>query len=143
MTIRIGTSLIKIGVVLASVILSTSASESADEVHTPKPGTAERKAILAPLRESVSRLHHLDVVFVIRKLSVSRGWAWIQTSPQAKDGRPMYEDVAALLRKVSGRWTVLEIPCTEPDNPACLGESGYVAGLEMRFPGVPMVILPK
>ena len=50
--------------------------------------------------------------------------------------------MSALLRRREGLWTVLEIPCAEVDNPQCLGDPGYLAGLQLRFPDAPPEIFP-
>ncbi|RXK82607.1 hypothetical protein EST62_10295 [Chlorobaculum sp. 24CR] len=111
-------------------------------VHTPQPGSAERKAILDSMRSKVKELHGLDVVFNVLTMNSSGGWAWVHTMPQSSDGRERYEDFAALLHNDNGRWQVDEIACTEPDNPDCLGHPGYFRGLARRFPGVPSSIFP-
>lgn len=111
-------------------------------VQTPAPGSAERRAMLDAMRLKVRELHGLDVVFVVREMKVSEGWAWVHTLPQSKDGSARYEDFFALLRKENGRWRIAEIPCTEPDNPECIDNPGYFRMLAERFPGLPAAILP-
>jgi hypothetical protein len=113
------------------------------KVHTPAPGTVERKALLEALRVKVKELHGLDVIFVIRTMNVSDGWAWVHTLPRSGDGSGSYEDFYALLRRDKGGWHVAEIPCTEPDSPECLDSPGYFRKLAARFPGLPSSILPQ
>lgn len=117
-------------------------SGKVQRVYTPLPGSVERKEILDAMREKVKELHELDVVFVVREMKVSDGWVWVHTLPQSRDGSARYEDFFALLRKARGRWTVADIPCTEPDNPDCIDSPGYFTKLLDRFPGLPTAILP-
>lgn len=112
-------------------------------VRTPAPGSSERRVILDAVRVAVNELHGLEVIFVVRELTVSDGWAWVHTLPRSKRGDSIYEDVYALLHRVQGRWRVVEIPCTEPDNPGCLESPGYFRNLAARFPGLPSRILPR
>jgi hypothetical protein len=110
---------------------------------TPAPGSSERRAVLDVLRSKVRELHEIDVVFVVRKLNVQGGWAWVETLPQTADGTGRYESFAALMRKKAGIWRILEIPCGEPDNPDCIDSPGYFSKLKKRFSGLPHEILPE
>ena len=111
-------------------------------IHTPARGSAERKAILDAMRLKVKELHQLDVVFVVVTMKVGNVWAWVHTQPQSKDGSSHYEDFLALLKRTNGSWLVVEIPCTEPDNPDCIDSPGYFGKLASRFPGMPRELLP-
>lgn len=112
----------------------------ARNLHTPPPGSAERKAILDAMRMKIKELHQLDVVFVVKRMNVSGEWAWVHTMPRSTDGRASYEDFYALLRREAGRWRIAEIPCTEPENPECIDSPDYFRRLVRRFPGVPASI---
>ncbi|NTW82316.1 MAG: hypothetical protein HGB36_02990 [Chlorobiaceae bacterium] len=112
-------------------------------VHTPQLGSMERKEIVDVMRMKIKELHELDVIFIVKSMNVSRGWAWVHTLPRSKDGRGSYEDFYALLHKVKGRWKIAEIPCTETDNPECLDNPDYFRKLVRRFPGMPSSIFPK
>ncbi len=112
------------------------AIQAADPVLTPQPGDPLRKNILDALRTEVKRIQGLDVVFVVRNIRVKDGWSWVHTLPQSPDGKNNYEDLFALMQIKDGEWKVVEIPCTEVDNPECIGEAGYYEGLIMRFPDV-------
>lgn len=111
-------------------------------VFTPPAGSAERREILDALRKDMRTLHGIDMVFVVKFLKVQDGWAWTETFPQSADGRARYEGVSALLKKSGGYWRVVEIACSEPDNPDCLDDAGYFRKLKGRFPGLPAAILP-
>jgi len=95
------------------------------------------------MRLKIKELHGLDVIFIVKAMRVSGGWAWVQTLPQSRDGRSRYEDFSALLRKTDGRWRVAEIACTEPDDPDCIDSAGYFRRLAGRFPEMPPCILPE
>jgi len=110
---------------------------------TPPVGSSERKAIVNTLRQEVKTLHDLDVRFVITHLKVMDDWAWIQARPQSPDGKNRYEDIAALLHKSNGAWRIREIPCSEPGNPDCLGDTDYFKRLQLRFPEAPREIFPE
>ncbi|MCG2748622.1 MAG: hypothetical protein L6365_13945 [Desulfobulbaceae bacterium] len=124
---------------MAGSYLPTLAN-AGQQAWTPPAGSSERKPIVNALRQEVKALQGLDVQFVITHRKVKDNWAWIQTRPQSSDGENRYEDIAALLRKTNGAWRVCEIPCTEPDNPDCLGEPDFFKRLQGRFPGVPREI---
>lgn len=83
---------------------------------------AERKAVLDALRPSVEKKLGPDVEFVVHVLRVESGWAFVMADPQRKGGRPIdgarlygedFENmdglrVDAVLRKSSGKWTVVD-----------------------------------
>lgn len=122
---------------------TAGASGKAAQAYTPAPGSAERKAIMDVLRKM---LDMEDVVFVVRFLKVSEGWAWVETDPRSKDGTNRYEPVDCLLRNQGGRWKVLECkPCCGEceEDPDCRGPARYYKKLKSRFPKAPAIIFPK
>ncbi|NTW55864.1 MAG: hypothetical protein HGB20_02315 [Chlorobiaceae bacterium] len=123
-------------------ILLQDAYAISPPVHTPAPASLERREILDAMRQKIRELHELDVVFVVKTMNVGSGWAWVHTLPQSGDGKGRYEDFYALLHKKLGRWTIVEIPCTEPDNPDCLDSPGYFRKLARKYPGIPRAIMP-
>lgn len=135
-------------IVLAAVLLvigsggAFGAPSEAASVHTPPPGSPERKAIMDALREM---LRMEDVVFVVRFLRVSEGWAWVETNPRSSDGRSRYEPVDCLLRKEGKTWRVLQCrPCCGEceDDPDCPDPSRYYRKLRRTFPQAPSSIFP-
>ena len=108
----------------------------------PLPGNPVRKAVLDALRQKMKRLQGLDMVFVVKYLKVKNGWCWVHTLPQSPDGKNRYEDISALLQRKGGVWKVVELACTEEENPACLSNPAYFTGLKKRFPKVPEGVLP-
>lgn len=110
--------------------------------YTPTRGSEERKAILDALRKELSPLHSNRVLFVVNYLKVCDGWAWVYAQPQSADGENHYEDALALLHIVEDSWLVVEIPCTEEDNPDCICSDRYYEGLLKRYPEIPEKIFP-
>jgi hypothetical protein len=129
-------------IIVISALMQSHESIAKDRiVYTPASGSIERREILDVVRLKVKELHELDVVFVVKTMNVCDGWAWVHTLPQSKDGGSRYEDFYALLHKKKGKWTIVEIPCTEPDNADCIDNPHYFKKLERRFPGLPKSIL--
>ena len=142
-------------VVSLIVIVGTSVPCTGSEMHkttasnrthfSPSvfPGSPVRKAILDALRKEIKRLHGLDVVFVVEYMKVRDGWCWVDTLPQSADGMNHYEGVSALLHRDGSGWKVVELACTEEENPECLSNPKYFKLLKARFPKVPEEILPR
>jgi len=100
-------------------------------LHTPKIGSAERKAILDTLRPPVQSTLHQPVVFKCDVFKVELGWAFVRGTPVRPDGGKIdyrktkykaaldegfFDDgFAALLRFKSGSWhiTKWEIGATD------------------------------
>src|SRR2546423_5034451 len=78
-------------------------AQSSDRPHTPKPGSAERQAIVDALRGTD------QVVFKVHYLKVHNGWAWIDVTPLGKDGKAVAEGGPALLHQEQGSWKVLDL----------------------------------
>jgi len=113
--------------------------------YTPPPGSAERKAILDALRAMLRRLEINDVVFVVRLLKVSKGWAWVEAQPRSTDGKQRFEDINCLLRRPGKEWQVLECrPCCGEceDDPDCPDDARYFRKLRSSHPQAPAEIFP-
>ena len=113
------------------LIIVFAAATFAQSVHTPDPGSAERKAILGALRMPVERELKQKIVFAADMFKVQGNWAFISGTPQKPGGsRPdyrgtIYADAVdsgafdnnffALLKKAGGRWKVTKfaIGCTD------------------------------
>lgn len=117
-----------------------AAESSGSAVHTPPPGSPERRAILNALRFMMHELHGMEPIFVVRHLKVKGNWAWLEVEPRSPDGTGRYEPVFALLKCDLGSWKVAELPSTEEDSP--LWQPGFARSLQARFPGVPLEIFP-
>ena len=97
-------------------------------VHSPSPGSPERRAVLDGLRAWVHSRLELDVLFVVRTINVQDGWAWVEASPRSADGKNRYEPISALLRKGNGCWAVVAVlseECAAADDPDQACEAAY------------------
>jgi hypothetical protein len=118
--------------------------------YTPAPGSAERKTIMDTLRVPVESELKQDVVFVPKKFTVCRDWAFLEAEMQQPDGRPVdwsvtpYRDavdegmcggyVHALLRAKAGRWQVRVYEICASDVPWVMWADEY---------GAPQALFPK
>jgi hypothetical protein len=107
--------------------------QSRGAAYVPKPGSAERKAIMDALRPPVERELHRAVIFKVDHLKLQNGWAFIRGVPKQPDGRPinykdtkyeaarregMFDDwICALLRRKGTKWTVVEFVIGATDVP--------------------------
>jgi hypothetical protein len=114
-------SLVAVSVLFLGLFAHGASGQSG--VRTPKAGSAERKAIMDALRVPVERDVHQSVIFVVTKLNVERGFAFVITQPQRPNGKRIdyrhtkyadaqesgaFDDQAiALLKKRGSRWRVL------------------------------------
>lgn len=102
---------------LLAAMVALAETPALSQAHTPRPGTAERRAILDALRLSIEAQLGLNVEFVIEDFKVYRGWAFVLADPQRKgggaiDGRRYFPDwydiggleTSAILRFQNGRW---------------------------------------
>lgn len=123
---------------LLAVALAQCARAAGDRAYTPKPGSAERKAIMDALRPPVSRYVKKRVTFTEVKLFVCKGWAYMEAttvdSKGKKVGTELTTYVTALLRKTSGKWRPLE-----------WAYATDVAAIEWekKYPRAPRVIWPQ
>jgi hypothetical protein len=106
------------------IIVAVAGAASAQEAHTPAPGSAERKAIADALRAPVEKELKQKVVFKIDHLKAGGDWAFLRGVPQRPGGgrvdysatpyRQRIEDgvfddwICALLRKRAGKWQVVK-----------------------------------
>jgi hypothetical protein len=76
---------------LEALLLSGLCGRAAAEdcPYTPAAGSAERKAIMDTLRRPVEAELKQRVVFVAKRFSACRGWAFLEAEPQQPDGRPV------------------------------------------------------
>ena len=106
-------------------------SVSAQSVHTPEKGSAERRAILDALRVPVERELKQKIVFAADTFNVSGNWTFIYGAMQTPEGgqpdfsRTKYAEAKregffdnnfqAILKKAGAKWTVVkyQIGCTD------------------------------
>lgn len=108
----------------ALFIIAVAGAASAQETHTPAPGSVERRGIADALRAPVEKELRQKVVFKIEHLKVSGDWAFLRGVPQRPGGgkvdysatqyRQRIEDgvfddwICALLRRRAGKWQVVK-----------------------------------
>ena len=115
--------------IVLTAALATSVS--AQTVHTPEKGSAERTAILNTLRVPVERELKQKIVFNLEHFRVAGNWAFLGGDPQSPGGgRPNYRatpyqeaidadvfdnNIFALLRRTGTKWRVVTyaIGCTD------------------------------
>ena len=121
---------------------------SAEEVHTPAPGTPERKAIMDGMRDWVIQQHQIEAIFVINALLVKDGYAWVNVNPQSPDGSAQYEPLSGLLKLEGGSWKmVFPDPAVELSISENLSEGDARekanALLLQQVPGIPRELVPR
>jgi methionine-rich copper-binding protein CopC len=123
------------------LLLALITSFAHAEVYEPKPGSAERKAIMDALRLPVSIYVGTPVTFT-GNVEVSGNWAKFTGGAAPTDGKApktdkadeMELDLFALLRKQDGAWKVLSW--------AFSGDiSAYQDALQ-KFPKAPKDLMP-
>lgn len=130
--------------VLNAALQFGCAQQQATGLHTPPEGSAERKAILDGLRAHLKATGGATHVFVVRKLNVHSGWAWVSVDPQSADGSKKFETVNGLLHLESGAWKVKalqpvfgEVEDTDPDY------KKWFRHLKEKYPTAPADIFPQ
>ncbi len=80
-------------------------------LHSPKPGSAERAAIMDAMRPVIGKGQRKRIVFVARHLTVKNGWAYFSGTAEYADGThlgPQYVwgNLSALLHYENKTWRV-------------------------------------
>lgn len=112
---------ISVAAVLATLTLS---SAQAQRPHTPRPGSAERAAIMDAMRPTCERDLRQPVIFKVTLLKVAGDWAAARVMPIKPNGneidfskthyRDDYADGSfdsvgeALLRRRGGEWSLVK-----------------------------------
>ena len=123
-----------------------AADKTVGVVTSPAKGSPERKKIIQALDVVVYGMSKMKVVFVVKHLKVSNGWAWIETDPQSVDGKEHYESLNGLLRRDQGQWRYVEGPPEWPiceEDPDCVDPVRYFKRLAAKHPGVSLAIFPE
>ena len=113
----------------------------AQSAHTPKPGSAERKAIMDALRAPAEKDLKQKVIFNVDILKVAGDWAYARVSPTKPNGdeidfsRTKYREQVelgafdpqgeALLRRDGDEWEVLEWEFGNTDVPSAAWPDKY------------------
>jgi hypothetical protein len=131
------------------------ANEVVDELHTPAKGTDERQAIMDALREEFNNRqgsfytpHRGAITFVVNRLQVHLGWAWMNGYPQSSDPQDSFgESSGFLLHLQGGRWSVMRLPpmVNDPNDPENLDYPSRkdVEKIRQKFPTAPADIFSK
>jgi hypothetical protein len=124
---------------------ATISNEVNDELHTPAKGTDERQAIMDALREEFDnpkgayyQHHRGSITFVVNRLQVHNGWAWMYGYPHSS---------GFLLHSQDGRWGVMRLPpmVDDPNDPEKLDYPSRkdVEKIRQKFPTAPSDIFSK
>jgi hypothetical protein len=129
--------------------------EVTDQLHTPVKGSDERQAIMDALREEFSSRqspyytpHRGAIVFVVNRLQVHNGWAWMNGYPHSSDPQDSFGEYSGfLLHAQDGKWGVMRLPpmVTDPNDPENLDYPSRkdVQKIRQKFPTAPADIFPK
>jgi hypothetical protein len=107
--------------------------------YSPKPGSAERKAILDALRVPVQKRAKQQIVFYNVEMRVENGWAWVLAISKDKTGKKMpLGDLmtCGLLRKTNGRWRVLHWGIAGDISVACEAHKKYPKSPRAIYGGI-------
>ena len=134
---------------------ATAGNEIADQLHTPSKGSEERQAIMDALRaefdnrqSSYYHSHRGAITFVVNRLQVHNGWAWMYGYPQSSDPQDSFGEYSGfLLHSVNGRWGVMSLPpmVNDPNDPENLDYPSRkdVEKIRQKYPNVATDIFPK
>jgi hypothetical protein len=132
-----------------------SNNEVTDELHTPAKGTDERQAIMDALREEFNNRqgsfytpHRGSITFVVNRLQVHNGWAWMNGYPQSSDPQDSFGEYSGFLLHIQdGRWGVMRLPpmVNDPNDPENLDYPSRkdVEKIRQKFPTAPADIFRK
>ena len=135
------TSLGLLALVLSCFVVGCTSTSPAPTTHasTPPNGSPERAAIIAGVKEALTKQGLKNVIVQVPYLKVNSGWAWIQVNPQSTDGKQHYESQSGLLQEKAKKWTLLEwMPAEEP-----MDTKAYFKKLKAKYPAAPADIFPQ
>ena len=124
----------------------TTETDIKDDLHTPAKGTPEREAIMEVLRAEVKKETGEDVVFVVNILKVHNGWAWVDVTPNRKNGTALYEGKESLMHQEKGVWKDKTLPPQDSDDDERMfGDLSrrYIKKIQKQYPSCPADIFPK
>ena len=104
-------------------LLVSSTFAQSKKLEQPGPGTKLRKAVLDGLRPSIEKDLKQKVIFIVQKIRVYDGWAFVQCRPVTPKPKPIDfkktkykeqleqgmfdgDNTYALLRLKNGKWAV-------------------------------------
>jgi len=134
---------------------ANAADEVKDQLHTPAKGSEERQAIMDALRAEFDNRqspyytsHRGTIVFVVNRLQVHNGWAWMNGYPHSSDSQDSFGEYNGfLLHLQGGQWAVMRLPAmvNDPSDPENLDYPGRkdVERIRQKFPTAPTDIFSK
>jgi hypothetical protein len=136
-------------------VTPASGNEITDDLHTPAKGTAERQAIMDALRAEFDNRqgsfytpHRGAITFVVNRLQVHNGWAWMNGYPQSTDPQDSFGEYSGfLLHSQDGKWGLMRLPpmVNDPNDPENLDYPSRrdVEKIRQKFPTAPSDIFAK
>jgi predicted small lipoprotein YifL len=134
---------------------ANAGDEIKDQLHTPAKGSDERQGIMDALRAEFDNrqspfytAHRGTIVFVVNRLQVHNGWAWMNGYPHSSDaGDSFGEYNGFLLHLQGGQWGVMRLPpmVNDPDDPENLDYPSRrdVERIRQKYPTAPIDIFSK
>lgn len=133
----------------------STTNDITDDLHTPAKGTPERQAIMDALRAefdnrqgSFYTAHRGAITFVVNRLAVHNGWAWMNGYPQSSDPQDSFGEYSGfLLHSQDGKWGLMRLPpmVNDPNDPENLDYPSRrdVEKIRQKFPTAPSDIFAK
>ncbi len=130
-------------------------NEVTDQLHAPAKGSDERQAIMDALREEFNNRqspyyasHRGALTFVVNRLQVHNGWAWMNGYPHSSDPQDSFGEYSGfLLHDADGRWGIMRLPpmVDDPNDPEKLDYPSRkdVEKIRQKYPTAPIDIFPK
>ena len=134
---------------------ASAGDEVKDQLHTPAKGSDERQAIMDALRAEFDNrqspyytAHRGAIVFVVNRLQVHNGWAWMNGYPHSSDSQDSFGEYNGfLLHLQGGQWSVMRLPpmVNDPNDPENLDYPSRkdVERIRQKFPTTPTDIFSK
>jgi hypothetical protein len=134
---------------------ANAGSEVTDQLHTPAKGSDERQALMDALRAEFDNRqspyytsHRGAITFVVNRLQVHNGWAWMNGYPHSSDPQDSFGEYNGfLLHLQGGQWGVMRLPpmVNDPNDPENLDYPSRkdVERIRQKFLAVPTDIFSK
>ncbi|MEK6337254.1 MAG: hypothetical protein AABM67_20220 [Acidobacteriota bacterium] len=134
---------------------ATGGNQIVDQLHTPAKGTEERQTIMDALRAAFDNRqspyytsHRGAITFVVNRLQVHNGWAWMLGYPQSSDSQDSFGEYSGfLLHSVDSKWSVMRLPpmVNDPNDPENLDYPSRkdVEKIIQKYPTAPADIFSK
>ena len=134
---------------------ATAGNQIVDQLHSPAKGTEERQGIMDALRADFDNRqspyyasHRGTITFVVNRLQVHNGWAWMLGYPQSSDPQDSFGEFSGfLLQSVDGKWSVMRLPpmVNDPNDPENLDYPSRkdVEKIRQKYPTAPIDIFSK